>query len=419
METDGLALHRQVQRARYRYASWLALCAGVSSSALLALALWVTSPPAPQPAPAPTAPTSAMLVRDEPVVVAPQIVPPVIIVVQQTQTPAVARERAPFGDLGPCPAPHKVAPRGALVQPPRYMLRGVATAPTDTRWVAAWDAEHVYVTRDGGTSWDRVLDGAGAVLDVAFDCHGRVFALRRGSGLGVREGADETWRNIAGIHIGEVDDEVPDPGEHRDYAPRLLGGGRKIVVLGTASAEQGDAFAAISSDGGASWSHVNLSWYEGGSIYGDWQGDTLRVVIPWTDCMSEGVRMVTITPEGTQTSELDIWANELAIDGTEIHALSSNCPAIGDDEYPAICLWRPRKGWSELPIVGPPGGDEDRAIMLIDGARDVLWIDDHIVPIQHGRTGRARPWPDGATPRAVDLSGRVWGLDGQHQLVRR
>jgi hypothetical protein len=418
METHGLGLRRQVQRARHRYAWWLAMCAGVSASSLLALALWVSTP-APRPPPAaPAVPAEAIVIRDPtpaPVVISPQIVSPVIVVVPGA---AVEPPRTPFGDLGPCPAPHRAAPRGALVQPPaEATLLGVAAAATDSRWIAAWSEEQLFVSRDGGRAWLGVLDGPGRVLDASFDCHGRVLVLRAGTGLGVRDGADERWQPLTRVSVPAVEEDAAFADDPR-YQPRLVGGGRRIAVIGSTGPDLGEAIAATTADAGTTWWHTDMSWYEGADVRGAWHGETLRVLVPWTDCMSEGVRMVTITPDGSRIEELPIWTSQLALHGLDVHAVTYGCPASdGAVEGGALCFFRDRQGWSQTKLEVPVRDDVIEPT-LVDGAMDVLLVDGELFPVRNGKLGRGREWPTRSLPQTVDLAGRVWGIDGD-ELLRR
>lgn len=418
METTQPLLRREAQRARYRHAWWLALAAGVAGNGLLVLAMWAA---APRPAPAEVSVMPAPVVAPTPtVVVSPPIAPPVVVVVQAA-APAAAAAFAAFGDLGPCPAPHTARPSGALRQPRLDApIAGFAGAPTDSRKIAVWTDEEVHVSADGGGSWDRVLDGPGGVLDVSFDCHGRVLALREGNGLGLRDGAREAWRTVPAMSMRAGDEAEP------RYAPKLVGGGRAMAVVGTREDDAGEAWAALSDDGGATWRHVSLGWYEG-LASAAWHRDTLQVALPWTDCRDEGIRLVTVTARGTRAEEIDEWAQQVALDRGAVLGLSWQCPEPGRDALAVedqLCAWRDGVGWRSLslgPVAddGGDGGDGGYALTLVDGPADVIVHGASVQAIGGRKLGRAREWPLGADALGTDLAGRLWGKDADGSLIRR
>lgn len=413
METTQLALRREAQRARFRHASWIALVAGVTGNGLLVLAMWAA---APRPVPAAVSVMPAAAPPPAPVVISSPVAPPVIVVVPAAAGSATQAQA--FGDLGPCPAPYAARPSGALRQPSDQEMTHVAGAPTDSRWIAAWNEHDIHVSRDGGASWDRVLVGPGDVVDVSFDCHGRVLALRDGNGLGMRDGAREAWRTIPGVdvNIGSIDESR--------YTGTVVGGGRAVAVIGPRDAESGDgeAWVAISDDGGATWRHASLGWYDG-STSAAWHGDTLRIVAPWTDCMSEGIRLITVTAAGAKSQELDEWMSMVALDRGAVYGLTEYCNARidnGDDDPPALCLWRQGRDWTALDTAPAEShGEEGVVTTLIDGPVDVVVRNDVAQTITGSRLGRARAWPVGAVPMATDLSGRLWGRADDGWLIRR
>lgn len=410
METTQQVLRREAQRARYRHAWWIALAAGVSGNALLVLSMWAV---APRPAPAavsvmPAAAPSAPVILSSPAAA------PVIVVMQAPATTAPAQA---LGDLGPCPEPHAARPSGALRQPRLDGEPvGFAGAPTDSRWLAVWTTSELHVSRDGGASWDRVLDGPGDVIDATFDCHGRVLALRDGNGLGIRDGAREAWRTVPGVavRIPRADEEYP------HHVPELVGGGRTLAVIGPQSGDDDyHANVAMSDDGGATWRHADLGWYEG-SAEGEWTGDTLHVMIPWTDCMAEGIRLVTVSAGGVRSEEIDEWSQQTALDRGAVHGVSWSCPPDYNSADTALCTWRQGKGWRSVPLEpAPTGSDAGYDLFLVDGPVDVL-VREHIVQtIGSRKLGRAREWPSGAEPLGTDLAGRLWGKDADGTLIRR
>ena len=414
METTQLVLRREAQRARYRHAWWVALAAGLSGNALLVLAVWAAAPRA-APAAVSVMPTPA---AQAPIVVSTPVVPPVIVVIPAQPAAAPASVLA-LGDLGPCPAPSAARPSGALRQPQMDdEITGFAGAPTDSRWLAVWSRTELRVSRDGGASWDRVLDGPGDLLDASFDCHGRVLALRDGNGLGIRDGAREAWRAVPGVTV-----RIPrDDEEYPHYQAGLVGGGRSIAVVGPKTGDDiSTAYVAISDDGGATWHHEDLGWYEGRTSTA-WDGDTLRVAVPQTDCMSEGIRLVTITGGGSRSEEIDEWSQQIALHNGAVHGVSWDCPNITNvDDGLGLCTWRQGKGWKPVPLVPVEsgGGDNGFDLLLIDGPVDVLVRGLLVQTVGAGKLGRARQWPEGAEPLGTDLAGRLWGKHSDDTLIRR
>ncbi len=408
METPTLGLRRQVQRARYRYVWVIAVGAGLGANALIALALWATAPRPPATPTVTVMPAPVMSAGAAAVVVAvPPVMAPVIVVVPPAPPAAAA-----FSDLGPCPAPHTARPSGRLTQPSsdHTPIVGVAAAPTDSRWVSAWTDDHLFVSRDGGESWDRVLDGPGAMIDASFDCHGRVLVLRDGLGLGVRDGAREAWRMVPGIAV------VRQADRDERYAARVVGGGRAIAVVGARPEELDHAHAAISDDGGASWWHADLDWYEGARLAAAWHGTALRVVVPWTDCMSEGTRLVTVTAAGVRSEEIDEATSQLALDGGAIHGVSWQCP--GTPSSGGMCTWRPRGGWSAMAVPAGAASD-DEAGQLVDGPTDAVVIGERIYTIVAHQLARGRTWSVDWRLLGTDRAGRAWGTDAHGALINR
>lgn len=412
METTQQVLRREAQRARYRHAWWIALVAGVSGNALLVLAMWAAAPK-PSPAAVSVMPAGAPAA---PIVVSSPVAPPVIVVMPQI-APALVGGTA-FGDLGPCPDPHAERPSGGLRQPTDQEIKHVAGAPSDSRWIAAWNDFDVFASRDGGASWDEVLDGPGEVVDASFDCHGRVLVLREGNGLGMRDGVREAWRAVPGVELQASDEEYAPR-----YQPRVVGGGRSIAIVGphTGGVDgDGDGWAAISDDGGVTWRHADLGWYEGVATAA-WSGDTLRIVVPWTDCMSEGTRLVTVTAGGQKREELDQWSWQVGLDRGTPFVLSEYCEgrATPGAREPVLCVWRGRE-WRALdPAPVESRGEEGVVLQLVEGPADVLILNDIAQTLTGTRLGRARTLPSGFEPLGTDLAGRVWGNDADGRLTRR
>jgi hypothetical protein len=169
-----------------------------------------------------------------------------------------------------CPLPRTDAPLVQPAQPPEHVA-SVRPAPTNAGWVAAWSPSAIFVSRDAGATWTRVLDGAGTVADVSFDCFGRVIAVRGGR-VGIRDGAHERWRT-APLDLGA------------DKPARVLGGGPDLVVIARVADDPG-ARLAISRDGGQTWGTRKLApYWEGEPIRGrQYEDGTIRGAVPVTDC---------------------------------------------------------------------------------------------------------------------------------------
>ena len=156
-----------------------------------------------------------------------------------------------------CPAPRRDVPAGKLMQPPEE-IEHVRPSSTNSGWVAAWNADHVYVSRNGGASWKLVPageDNQGVVRDVDFDCFGRVLAVR-----------------------GSV------PGIDDDSDLVVLGGGPDMVVTGK-SGDVNMGRIAVSADGGATWHLRDLmeSWET--PVYGrQYEDGTIATIAQQGDC---------------------------------------------------------------------------------------------------------------------------------------
>ncbi|MBZ0238904.1 MAG: hypothetical protein K8M05_41720, partial [Deltaproteobacteria bacterium] len=194
--------------------------------------------------------------------------------------------------------------------------------------------------------------------------------------------------------------------------------------VGARTGDDGDAWAALSDDGGATWRHVALGYFEGVSAAA-WKGDALRVVLPWTDCRDEGIRVVTVTAGGERSEEIDEWARQVALDRGALLGVSWECPVAGRSELDAehrLCAWREGSGWMSFSLVpaDPGGGDAGYELTLVDGPADVIVrgaIVQSVIIIGR-KLGPPREWPLGAVALGTDLAGRLWGtFDGE--LIRR
>jgi hypothetical protein len=202
--------------------------------------------------------------------------------------------------------------------------------------------------------------------------------------------------------------------ERPHHQAELVGGGRAIAVVGPKpGVDDDDASVAISDDGGATWRHADLGWYAGKAT-GEWSGETLRVLMPWTDGQSEGIRVVTITAGGVDLQELDEWSAQVALDRGTVHGLALDC------EDGRLCTWRQGKGARSLPLDPIPSGrDQGHDLRLVDGPVDVVVRDFVVQSIGARKLGRAREWPQGAWVLGTDLAGNLWGRNGDGLLIRR
>ena len=150
---------------------------------------------APPPAPAPPPPAISSI-----------SVPITINVPAPAPAPAPAPEpRAIDDDLGACPARHTRATEVAIAALPEE-ASSLAASWFDTRLLATWTEEHVYLSTDEGRSFQRVLAREGQIGHVAFDCHGRLHVARVANDgtieLGTRDddGATERWTRAAATY---------------------------------------------------------------------------------------------------------------------------------------------------------------------------------------------------------------------------
>lgn len=276
-----------------------------------------------------------------------------------------------------CPLPRTDAPLVQPAQPPET-VDAVRPAPTNAGWVAAWNAKAIFISRDAGATWTRVLDGVGEVADVSFDCFGRVIAVR-GKRVGIRDGDRERWRTApVKLHDGEP--------------ARVLGGGPDIALVAYSMADDSmEPRLAISRDGGASWRTRPLSdYWEGEAIRGrQYEDGTIRGAIPVTDCDS-----------------YLLWVFRFRDDKME---------HVEHARY-----WR-EPVWEGNRMIDPVGHrlfdrDEDGILFevefdsTVDGPVPLLLRDDEVHRFTNGKTRRT-PWIVGNPHTAAgDAAGHVWSV---------
>ena len=262
----------------------------------------------------------------------------------------------------------------------------VRPSVTNAGWIAAWNAKHIYISTDGGASWQRRLDAASPVQDVAFDCFGRPIAMRANF-VGIRDGEAEHWRPVPSLR--QIDPEVPMPA-------RLLGGGPDIVVV--AHAEQRDdrwwvAQLGVSHDLGATWRTRRLvdDW-EGGHVHGRQHEDgTVLAMLSLPDCMSDfpfAFRWKDGVYERLETS-LDA---DLAFFGDRMVSYRGS-HKIGSDYV------------RELPDLGAPFPT------LIEGPYPIFITDAGAFRVDRKRVTRLPVELDGdETDLVADPAGRLWSV---------
>lgn len=191
-----------------------------------------------------------------------------------------------FTNARRCPPPRRDAPP---VTPAELdeAIDHVTVAPSNAGWIAAWSAEHLFVSTDAGAHFDRVLDGPGPITAVGFDCFGTVVAVRAQQ-LGLRIGSDERWQPVAGVELMSMGDE---PEGHA----AVVSGGPDVIVIGR-QAEGWAPRIARSSDLGQHWRYhdVDTDW-ESLDVHGRQRDDgTIAISLPSTDCAGDGELRVLI-----------------------------------------------------------------------------------------------------------------------------
>jgi hypothetical protein len=198
----------------------------------------------------------------------------------------------PLAQRPSCPPPRTDAPRPASLTDLPKEVHAVVASRTNAGWIAAWNHEHVLVSRDAGRTFARVLDGPGDVDGVTFDCYGNVIVLRDRE-LGIRDGTRETWQRLPRGLRGDQDDPAV-----------LIGDGPDVVVIATAPGDTWLARAAVSADRGATWWYRDLVDYWESSHASGYQASdgTIHVALTTADCMSDPVYWLRIR-DGVVASE--------------------------------------------------------------------------------------------------------------------
>jgi hypothetical protein len=130
--------------------------------------------------------------------------------------------------LAACPATFTVGTTGALHAP--RGIHSITPSHHDVRLLAAWSDDTLHVSVDEGLSFRRVLDHPGSIGDAAFDCRGRLHAIRGDGELGTYDPRDKTerWTRVATFwsRRAEVD------------KGRLILDGADVAVIGNTPARR-------------------------------------------------------------------------------------------------------------------------------------------------------------------------------------
>jgi hypothetical protein len=287
-----------------------------------------------------------------------------------------------------CPAVHRDAPwvAPALPEP----ITAIQPAPSDARWIAAWNDDHVFVSYDAGATFTRALDAAGHVSSASFDCWGRLI-VARGNHLGVREDGRERWHELPELR---GDDDAP---------AGVLGGGPDIVVVGNRAGEDQGSLArlATSSDAGATWTYRDLATNLEGErdLQGRQHADgRIELATKTGDCMNDDIDWLTIRGRGVESSGATLG------EGEEF--------AIYDDLMITEGRWSVRNGvWNELALP-----DEIRRVDPVRGAFAVVVADTRTYRFEAGKL-HPLPLVVEGRPQSVDVAGRIWSIACGKPLV--
>ncbi|HVV84558.1 MAG TPA: hypothetical protein VHE35_15930, partial [Kofleriaceae bacterium] len=224
-----------------------------------------------------------------------------------------------------CPPPRHDAPHRAAGTIDDVIER-VTASPSNAGWIAAWNADHVYVSTDAGAHFDRVLDGPGAVSAVGFDCFGTV-AVVRDEQLGLRVDGVERWQPVPGVEL------MAGEGDGREGHAAIVSGGPDLVVVGRVTDWR--PRIARSADLGAHWSYADLDVdWETPVVHGRQREDgTIAIGLPSSDCAGDVEQQVTVRG-GKVTSEPGMaWpapGQGVDLDGERPAAMPADATWVGD-----------------------------------------------------------------------------------------
>jgi len=309
--------------------------------------------------------------------------------VVQLSFPTMTIQRAapppPVAAPAGCPAPVTTIAKMTIQQPADEISTIVASV-TNAGWIAAWNEQHIWVSHDGGATFERELDGPGDVGGVTFDCFGHAIAVRAGA-IGIHA-EHEVWHLVPGLR-GDAD------------SPHgtLIGGGPDIAIVFDATSETQESELAISADHGASWSFRALATaYEDGRTTGREHADgSFELAIAYGDCMRDPLTWFEISGDVI----------------TEVEDSASSARVLIHDHvaYNGLAL-RARRGgeWAADDWKAIRGVPDDADITWVDGASPRLIANHTIYRIVDGRAKRVGKLPPDLSPMAVDAAGRVWSV---------
>jgi hypothetical protein len=281
---------------------------------------------------------------------------------------------------GACPLPRHDAPRFQPAQPPE-LVEHVRPSITNAGWIAAWNTERVFISRDAGLSWTRILDGEGDVHDVNFDCFGRALAVRGGR-IGVHDATGEAWLKLPGRMVAES-----------HHTPKLAGGGPDIVAIGHTIDD--DAWASmVAIRRGTQWETRGLAHYWTGALRGrQYEDGSIVAMVPLADCMHDDPRTFRYRDGVIEWLDIHVAA-DLAIYG-DVIVSHYGWQRIGDKEKRDLV-----------------GLDDDSAYpTIIEGPSPMLAVGAKTYRFHEGRVTRL-PYllHEQATSIVADAAGRIWSV---------
>jgi hypothetical protein len=202
-----------------------------------------------------------------------------------------------------------------------------------------------------------VLDGAGDVHAVTFDCYGNVIALRGGE-LGIREGTRETWQRLPRGLRGEQDDPAA-----------LIGGGPDVIVIATAPGDTWRARAAVSADRGTTWWYRDLvDYWESSHATGYQASDgTIHVALTTSDCMHDPVFWLRIRDGVVDSEELGS-IGRVALEGGRVYRVGDDDDGIESKRFGEAAWRRDRRPRGRALLAGSV--DAAGRIWTIDETKD-------------------------------------------------
>ncbi|HEY1551401.1 MAG TPA: hypothetical protein VGG28_26410 [Kofleriaceae bacterium] len=255
---------------------------------------------------------------------------------------------------------------------------------TDTDLLAAWNAYDVYVSRDAGKTFARVLDAPGQLDDVGFDATGNVLAIRDAK-VGILDADGERWRTIPGV--------APGSPREAEATPRLIDGGPDIVVAAAGRDQQYYGWLIASSDGGETWRYRELeAANDADRVRGAQSSDgTIRIAVPIADGDYAGLVWFT-------------WTRDGHITRNQIDGASAGFEVYGDLAVKGNASVRASADtWREL-YDAPDGA------IAIEAPEPMLVANQAIYRVDHAQLEQLPFCVDGEHP-IVDAAHRIWMID--------